>query len=712
MNSDGSFTEKHADTATGALGEFSMAGSITAPLTMGGYSNNGTTYYAYALGTDGAANVSGMQIITSAANNQNSGRPTLQIRNTWRGYEYSLNGANWTGCGYGDLKLYVLYFESQPTIVTLNEKTIGTAEDMTKNFKYTVTVTETVTTYKRTDTFNRNISWSGSTYTLAGTGTPYQSGSSTSAPVVLPNVNLADREQQAYTLFYIKSQDQLVRDIYSTGSGNNKKYYRDYTYTVTTQTITIVQSTEDEFVTEITEVSDGAAAQNEHKWVYTTSANSDDQFVTYTNTHTPLEVEVHLGIVGADGTITLCDDIRKAPADPEDPYYVLSLDLGGDEKIFLREIPSADLYEAEGYGFAGVYYGTHEGTVITAEGPVSSVTYGKVAMPNIHELYFDGNTSNRKGSYHVYYLYYPMPKMVYVKETSGGALTRISGSLDGTTVADTITYNGASMELNGVTVEQEQRLSVTEDTFAINQGAGFRVLPRLDDGTEKLFLLYTKIGVSGNGSADNTNDLISGSVTDSKAMYLKVDGAQVKWSLNGMTWNAFDGAEPTVYVIYKEIGYDLEITKVVDGASADDTRTFTLTISSYAITESSYAVTGTGYNTISAAPATATAPGTIVLTIRHGSDITVKGLSRGEYTLTESGGAVMSAKIGDEEQTVTDNSMTIADLHENTKVDITNKMPPIAPTGFDFDCHPFVMLLGLGAALALIFKAGRRRRED
>ena len=100
------------------------------------------------------------------------------------------------------------------------------------------------------------------------------------------------------------------------------------------------------------------------------------------------------------------------------------------------------------------------------------------------------------------------------------------------------------------------------------------------------------------------------------------------------------------------------------------------------------------------------------LTIRHGSDITVKGLSRGEYTLTESGAAVMSAKIGDEEQAVTDNSMTIADLHENTKVDITNKMPPIAPTGFDFDCHPFVMLLGLGAALALIFKAGRRRRED
>ena len=45
VNSDGSLTGRHDDTATGALGEFSMAGSITAPLTMGGYSNNNTTYF-------------------------------------------------------------------------------------------------------------------------------------------------------------------------------------------------------------------------------------------------------------------------------------------------------------------------------------------------------------------------------------------------------------------------------------------------------------------------------------------------------------------------------------------------------------------------------------------------------------------------------------------------------------------------------------------
>lgn len=131
VGSTGSFTQKHADTTTGSLGDYSMPNSITTPLTLGGYSNNGTTYYAYALGAANATNVTGMQIITSTTNNQDS-RPNLQIRNTWRGFEYSLDGTNWIKCGYSNLKLYVLYFESQPTIVTLTEKTIGTASDMVK----------------------------------------------------------------------------------------------------------------------------------------------------------------------------------------------------------------------------------------------------------------------------------------------------------------------------------------------------------------------------------------------------------------------------------------------------------------------------------------------------------------------------------------------------------------------------------------------------
>ncbi len=237
VNSDGSFTQRHADTATGSLGEYSMPAGITAPLTLGGYNNNGSTYYAYALGTESAANVTGMQIITTTTNSQNNGRrPNLQIRNTWRGYEYSLDGASWTGCGYDSLQLYVLYFESQPTIVTLTEKTIGTAEDMKEAFEYTVTLTETVTSYNRTDRYKRSGKSGRYTYTLISQGTPEQNENRSSETV--SHVNLKNGDRQSYSIVYIQSPDNLERDYYSSGSN----YCRDYSFTVTTQTITIVQS--------------------------------------------------------------------------------------------------------------------------------------------------------------------------------------------------------------------------------------------------------------------------------------------------------------------------------------------------------------------------------------------------------------------------------------------------------------------------------------
>lgn len=474
-------------------------------------------------------------------------------------------------------------------------------------------------------------------------------------------MNLADAEQQAYTLFYIQSADKVTQNYYS----YNGQYWRDYSYTVTTQTITITQRnyTSENFST----VNDGAGGDQVYVYTYTTSESSTDQSVTYTNTHTPLTVEVHLGIIGANGTVTKSDDQRLPAASP----YTLTLNLG-DEKTFLTEIPSASLYEAAGYGFAGVYYGTDVGTTITTTGPASTVTYGQVTSPNIYELYFNSNASELKGAYHVYYLYYPLPKVVYVKETSGGALTRITGSTDGTTVINDVTYNHAVQTLNGVTVKQEQLLPVSTDLFTISQSSGaFSMLPLLDDGTDALYLRYTKLGVAGTVDVNNTANLMR--VTEDKLLYLQVIGSQLKWSLDNATWNSFTGTVPTVYAIYTEIGHDLEITKTVVNDGENPPKEFTVTISSNLITNSSYEVEGIGYPTIAATPATTGTPGTIVMTVKHGSIIKVKGLSRGSYTVTESGNEnyTFTAMIGETAQTITNNSLTV-DLSVDKKVDLTN----------------------------------------
>ena len=697
MDTDASLTTvpSSGPTVTGSMGDYSMQSSLTTPLSYptGGNSFN---YYAFAIGAvDTAGGISGSDLrLITATSGSNSSRPALTVRNTWRGFQYSTDGGStWVSCGYdGDVQLYVIYFktESQPSVVTINEVTRGLTADMSEKFEYVVVVTETKTT--TTSVQRQRNGWSGwenygsPTATTITTG-PTEVSNNSDNPYLLSN-----GESQSVTLFDTTSiEPPTIGPEY--GGGLFSPTYRDVTTvtTVTTQTITVTQRPKTGFTTDNT--STAGSRQSEMVWTYTTTGTAATPAVTYTNTHTPLEVEVHLGIVGAGGTITLADGSRLAAASP----YKISLDLGGDAKTFLTEIPADSLYTAEGYGFAGVFYGTDDGSTVTTASAASTVTYGQIEEPNLYELILNGDNQNRLDENHIYYVFYPLPKLVYVKESSGGVLERIQGSVDGITVTDTITYNGGSVTLNGAAVAQEQLLPVTAAPFAISQTVAegsFNMPPRLDDGTEKLFLLYTKIGTAGTEDAANADALAT--VTESKVLYLMVDGGQVKWSLDGSVWESFDGFAPTVYAIYKEIGYDLEITKTIAGDNVDPNRSFTLTITSPAITESSYAVTGTGYSTVSATPASGSEPGKIVLTIKHGSDITISGLGRGDYTLTESQEASMSAMIDGVIQTVQNNSMTITDLHANTKVDLTNEMKIPAPTGVDLDLGPWMTLLGFG----------------
>ena len=118
---------------------------------------NSNDFYSFAIGDPNADNASQLHTITQDSNSDSDGsRPNLQVMNTWRGYKYSVDGGRtWNDAGY-DIALYVVYYDSQPTIVNLNEKTIGLAGDMSKEFTYTVKITETTTTQTIRNYYNDN----------------------------------------------------------------------------------------------------------------------------------------------------------------------------------------------------------------------------------------------------------------------------------------------------------------------------------------------------------------------------------------------------------------------------------------------------------------------------------------------------------------------------------------------------------------------------
>ncbi len=700
VNQDESLTEKHADTSTGYLGDTAMAGEVTNPLTISGYANNGSVYYAYAIGQPDATSSSQLQVISSTSRNQNNGyRPNLQIRNTWRGFEYSMDGTSWTKCGYSDeIQLYAVYFESRPTIVTINEKTIGTLEDMEEQFEYVVTVEETTTTTISVQTQRR--SWGqwyddGDPSVTTTTGTPSTILDNSTDPYLL-----SDGESKAVTLFYGETESSEPGQEYTSWGTR----YRDVTTTtvVTTQTITVTQTPKSAFTTD----HDGEGS-SEYVYTYTTAADSTDQSVTYTNTHTPLTVEVHVAIVSG-GSIILDDEERATP-------YSFTLELG-QEKTLLDVIAASSLFTGDSsiYSFAGVVYGMSgddQGDSVTVLGAdVSSIGYTQLTPPagNIYELCINSDTAEQLGTNKIYYLYYPMPKVVYVKETAGGTLEEITGA-----GAGDVTYSGVPLTLNGVTVSQGQKLSVSDSVFQISQTVGsgnFNMPPRLDDEDEELFLLYTKLGAGDENVA--SIDLLD-TWTDEKAMQLKVTDNQVKWSVDGETWNTFSGT-PTVYAIYKEIGYDLTIRKSLDGG--DSSKSFVLYIRSTAITETSYAVTGTGTATVSATPASGSNPGSIRLSIHHGSEITISGLGSGDYTLEEAGSGfeLYEVSVDGEQQTVQNNTVSFT-IESDTAADLSNRLVNIAPTGLHTNLRPYLWMVLAGGLMGLgclVLRLRRRKEEE
>ena len=586
MANDGILTEKvvsgSAPVQAENLGVYAMADVITAPLAW--LNDNTYPYYAFAIGCADATNVSALPYVTDASDSD-SARPTLHVRNTWRGFKYSTDGAEWHSAGY-DVQLYVLYYEKRVTVVTISEQTLGLASDMEQEFTFNYMIEE-----------SRD---SGSTWTSV-----YNTADSGNAPFTLKN-----DESDSIILF---------------GDAN------------VVQRVTVTQSEETGFTTTGEDVT-------ERVYTYTADTdNHDARSVTFINTRASIPVEAHVALLDiTNGTITIQDNLRSGT----EGEYRFDFALQNDQLVTFTERLSPDVLftggsEYKDYAFGNILFGTDAGTDSEAVtvGGMGVAAIGCALNGNVFEVRLLDSTGSTLleglDDYRIYYLYYPMPQIQYVEETAGGVLTLIQGSTDGSTASDDPTYDRASLTLNGEIVTQNQKFIIPAEGLKIAQTVGsFRMPPLLDkwDGEmlNQLYLVYSRIGV---GDADKGSVSELADTSEDLTLYLRFGSNHLQWSFDGTDWHAFTDT-PTIYAIYQERGYPLEITKTVP-IDTGYTEPFTVTVRSNAINHTSYAVEGTGSSTVSAE--IENGEGTITVQVTNGSVIKILGLGSGQYTVTESG---------------------------------------------------------------------------
>ena len=638
---------------TGKIASFDVTAELTDPLDWA--DDNTLVYYSYAIGDANAGNAGDINLMTDASDSDTN-RPNLQIRNTWKGFQYTTDGSTWINCGYNPA-LYVIYFEQHPTIVTIEEQTLGDASVANEQFDYLIEVREIETDVS--DPSNPVINSDNQLFEGA---------------YVLPNNN--GETVQSAILFYKK-----VGDI------------------ETTQKIIVTQSVKAGFDTSIDASGKGTITAAERKWEYTSGSLENDAKVVFTNTKADEIVDVHVAMIDLSTSTIVPDDSLRSNT------HTFNI-KPNETKAFTTELPSATVFDGDSdvYAFGTVIYGKEVGDIIEVESSdVASISYEKVG--NTHELVLKdskGNTLDELDGFSIYYLYYPMPQIRYVKKADDGSLSLIRGSTDGYSSIETITYNKQTypqFSINGAEVKQNQTFEIPMKGFKITQDSGknnFKMPGILDDGVYARYLTYTSIGASDTYAVDYISDL-GVNVSSNKVMYLQVVDNELQWSFTGEDgdWNWFAGPL-IIYAIYEERGYDLQITKYVP-VNVGYNPTFTITVSSSAITKSNYEVEG--YNgTPVVTPATSTDEGTIELQIVDGNSLKIKGLAQGSYSVkeTENDNYILTAKCGPingtlEDLDVTNSSMTF-DLDREKRLELTNTHKYICKITVNDIEHPFYSL--------------------
>ena len=700
----GDVTATGAPTTTGAslLGEYDAAASLTTPL---GWVSNSYAYYAFAIGAANAGNASNLSLITTASNSDGA-RPALLVKNTWRGFQYSEDGgASWVNCGY-DLQLYVIYYSQQPTVVVFQEQTLGHSaiRDNTA-FIYELVVTETTTTTVSTQ--RQKMVMDGDTATWVNFGEP-TTQTETSDPVTVYGPDMEGAEQY-YTTYELRNGEAKSAILFysSTAEGptegqtyeENGETFRNVTTTtvVKAQTADITQRPNPNFATAINGTEQTATP---YCFTYSSDGSGGTVTATFTNTHKQAQVFVYAARIENGELVPVSGVTNKS--------FTLPID---QEAKLLTELPADEVYtDPDGiYVFGTAIYGELMG--------VESVAYVKNQAGNYELLLKDGsgNTlAEMSSDKQIYYLYYPMPKIQYVKQTGEGlnaTLARIKGSTDGLNPSLTITYGRATIEMNDQTVAQDQSVTVPQNGLVISQALGstnFKMPPVLDDATYVRYLSYSAIGIGPSVPRDGTQSVNAEGVylSDTAEMQLQIRDNKLVWSFDGSNWYPLN-EDQRIYAVYVDRGYDFQLSKTVDIEESGNNpifteRLFNVTISSLGITRSSYSIVGWEVPTISATPADLElgTPGTIELEVKDGFKVKINGLGHGDYTITETKNEnfTLTAKSGPivdkatTTETVTDNSSVTLTLDSEKQLVLTNTPNAICKIVYNGTEHLFYTL--------------------
>ena len=651
-------------------------------------------YYSFAIGENGAANVSGLRLITTPQAVTNTAYPNLYVKDSWNGIQYSADGNTWYTID-DDAKLYVVFYEASPVVVNLSEKTIGYTEDASKEFTYQVVIgeQEVIREQKQTRTGTRRYSWSSNytygdwkdegdpTYTPGG----YNTLSST-------KYYLSDSESESFTLFQIVGN--ATSENLTSSYPNNTTVTQEQTLTtiIKYQTIQIIQTEEDNFSTTRKDTPEIAPTSSVYEYFFSSEDSQTDHGVVYTNKRYPEPIELHVAVM-ENGVITANDSLRSA--DPSDYELMVAPSVPS----MLSDTEQSGLFagDRDDYVFAGVVYGTENSdeSITVRAGDITTVSHD-TASGDEYTVYANGEKrlpvdSNKK----LYYVYMKRPQIgiVYVKQTVSGNYV----------VIDEPKRNGSDITLNGQTVRSNTEILMTNDALSFAQsGDGFKVPPNID-GIEDYSLIYSAIGVG--------TDTAPTDISAKRNLQVQpVDGGLKYRFSDSESWKDF-GSDSIVYVVYRENGYNMHITKTVEGGSGDSS--FTLTISSDSLSDRGYEVSG--YSSATVTPT----DGVITLTITGSSDITIGGLPEAVYTLKETNtpdDCEFSAQVNGTDAVISDDQF-IMYLNKDSNIGLKNKLPgqklDIAPTGYTEKVVPYVVLLGLVLTFIVIRRTlVKKRRND
>ncbi|MCQ2468924.1 MAG: InlB B-repeat-containing protein [Ruminococcus sp.] len=688
-SANGALTDKTSKTKTSApkiasIGDsvYEMKKTVSTPLTyLTDYS-----YASYAIGKTGATNISDMLFVTDIAND-------IQVKDSWKGIEYSVdNGQTWYSSG-DDVQLYVLYYPTKPCIINLREKTIGNENDLKDKFEYTISI-QNVTREDTLVYYYKKKSSSTASASETKPGVPKNNGAPETTTVYLSN-DMSD----LYTLTYSSQTGTFGKMSSSTVKYKNTDYYyKEATVTVNYQVITIVQNEgqykEKGYSTYHTE--NGVTGKEKLIYTFSSDTSQSEQNVLFVNQRKPEPVELHVAVSNGE-FIELKDEFRS----PNEKIYMLSLPDGTAVDLETLNDKSGSINtKSDTYDYLGIFYaeeirGESDNQQISLKNMISVDSVNYRLNGNVYEYYINGNESLVIDDEHkLYYVYYPAVNVHYYYQKNDNTTEKI----------ETVTRNGKEVVLNGTALATDQKLSLPNGEFNIsgNVGSSYTYPPNLDfyqaDGTcEALSLVLPKVGIK-----DENGVMVMSPTSEIK---LKTVDGLISYSLDGKTWEPLSRSIE-VDIIYKQYNFfDLTFTKTVVGDVTDNA--FTLTLTSDKLSD------GVKYTASDGRTFTAE-NNSISFTISHEDTITIFGLPKGGYTVTESDtptGCIMSAVVNGYIAEVENNSFSVS-LTEDSTAEIENKIPIIAATGYSDKSLPYMIMTALFMLAAGIMIIIRRKCRE